>query len=235
MNRAIIVTFAVVIALIAGLFLAGSVTATKPSPNHKVTICHALPVSADHEFNRITVDIASSGFVRGGHHRPGALGNKHAKGGDIIPPYTYRAFSFPGQNWTAEGRAIYANGCRTPVPAPRPTPTPTPTPAPTPSPRPTPTPETYDVAARIIICQDPKAVITLINRSNVARAFRVRLVRASDGTVNKFRKTVTPFTTKTLSRRWVLGGSVVKVWGERRDLLARVKVNRKNNIGRCPS
>jgi hypothetical protein len=222
MNRTIATVLAVLIALVAGLLLVSDVTATRPNPNHKVTICHALPVSASHEFNRITVDIASTGYVRGGHDRgtgellPVALGAKHAEGGDIIPPYTYRTFSFPGQNWTAEGRAIYANGCRPPAEKPRPV------------------EPTYSVSASIVICQDPRAIITLVNQSNVARFFPVRLVRASDGAVVKFRKTVLAQSVRTLSRRWVLGGSVVKVWGERGELLARVKVNRKNNIGRCP-
>jgi hypothetical protein len=227
---------ALLVALLFAVTLTGGVaTATKPSPDHKVTICHATAAPA---YRTITVDIASSGYVRGGHHRGvDALDSKHSEGGDIIPPYTYKSFDYLGQNWTREGRAIFKNGCRVPPPVPRPTPSPTPTPTPTPTPRPTPTPTptpTYDVAATIVICQDPRAVITLINRSNVPRSFRVRLVRARDGTVAKFRKTVSSFTVKTLSKRWVLGGTVVKVWGERKDLLARVKVNRKNNIGRCP-
>ena len=93
--------------------------ATEP-PDHKVTICHALPGSASHAYNVITVDIASSGYVKGGHSRglgpdEDRLGEKHAHGGDIIPPYTYttkrgEVFSFPGQNWTDEGQAIYHGG-----------------------------------------------------------------------------------------------------------------------------
>jgi hypothetical protein len=237
------------IALLLVLILAASVSgttsvsATKPDPNHKVTICHALPTSASHAFNVLTVDIASSGYVRGGHHRPGgSLGSKHSEGGDIIPPYQYRDFDYPGQNWTRKGRAIFENGCRTPNPTPRPTPNPTPTPKPTPTPHPTPpptptptpTPDTYDVSASIIICQDPRAIITLINDSNVERAFRIRFVRARDGSVARLTKTVAAGRTRTLAPRWVLGQSVVKVRSGG-ELLARVKVNKRNNVGACPS
>ena len=206
---------ALLLTLIFAASVAGttSVAATKPDPNHKVTICHALPESASHAYNRITVDIASSGYVRGGHHRPdGSIGDKHADGGDIIPPYQYKDFSYPGQNWTSEGRAIWKNGCRIPPPPPK----------------------TYDVSASIIICQDPRAIITLVNDSNVPRTFRIRLISAKDGLVRKFNKTVGANSSRTLWPRWVLGQTVVKVWGERGELLARVKVNRANNVGACP-
>lgn len=35
--------------------------------------------------------------------------------GDIIPPFSYSSGSFPGQNWTIEGQAIYNNGCHIPA------------------------------------------------------------------------------------------------------------------------
>ena len=182
--------------------------ATQPD-DHQVPVCHALPASASHAFNLITVDIASSGYVKGGHHEPGgSIGPKHSRGGDIIPPYTYRGFVYPGQNWTARGQAIYENGCKPVV--------------------------TYDMTATITICGDPKADITLVNGSNVPRSFRVRYVRAKDGTVANFRKTVPANTTKHLTRRWVAGHTMVWVKGERGERLASVFVNRKNNSGPCP-
>jgi len=63
--------------------------------------------------------------------------------GDIIPPYDYEPadFHFAGLNWTAEGQAIYNNGCNIPQPSPSPTPTPEASPTPTPEASPTPTPE----------------------------------------------------------------------------------------------
>ena len=92
------------------------VAATKP-PDHKVTICHALPGSASHAFNIIDGDIASSGYVKGGHYvEGGALGDKHADGGDIIPPYTYTradgsSFDFPGQNYYENLALAIELGC----------------------------------------------------------------------------------------------------------------------------
>lgn len=114
MKKALLLAGLLAATLVAG---ASPASATKPDPEHKVTICHALPASASHPYNRITVDIASSGYVKGGHHRPGGdIGDKHARGGDIIPPYQYGDFSYPGQNWTAKGQAIWENGCKIPPP-----------------------------------------------------------------------------------------------------------------------
>jgi hypothetical protein len=103
-------------------------SATQP-PGHKVTICHATG-STTNPMVEITVDIASSGYLVGGH-------NFHAK--DIIPPYTYGSFSYPGKNWTAEGQAILRNHCKAPA-NPSPSPSPVPSPSPTPEQSPSPTP-----------------------------------------------------------------------------------------------
>jgi hypothetical protein len=81
-------------------------SATKP-PDHKVTICHATG-SSTNPFVIINVDIASSGYLKAGH-------DLHDD--DIIPPYTYGTFSYPGKNWTASGQTILANGCRLAVAA----------------------------------------------------------------------------------------------------------------------
>lgn len=81
-------------------------TATKP-PDHKVTICHATG-SQTNPYVVINVDIASSGYLKAGH-------DLHDD--DIIPPYTYGTFSYPGKNWTASGQTILANGCRLAVAA----------------------------------------------------------------------------------------------------------------------
>jgi len=153
--------FTVIAAMLLVFAFAGPTLATKPDPDHKVTICHALPEAASHDYNRIKVDIASSGYVKGGHAvEGGTIGDKHKDGGDIIPPYEYQPkegdlFVFEGQNWTVEGIAIYENDCvvpdptatpteeptATPTPAPTETPTPEPTATPTPEATPTPTPE----------------------------------------------------------------------------------------------
>src|SRR5215211_1706394 len=51
--------------------------------------------------------------------------------GDIIPPIP--ALSFPGLNWTAEGQAIWENGCKPVEPTPTTAATPPPGPAAAPS------------------------------------------------------------------------------------------------------
>lgn len=93
---------AVAIVALAAL-IPTAATATQP-PHHKVTVCHATPAdTAADGWHRIRVDIASSGYVKAGHS------TEHDA--DIIPPYTYGSFSFPGKNWDAAGQAIHANGC----------------------------------------------------------------------------------------------------------------------------
>ena len=72
------------VGLIAGM---GSALATAPGSdgNHKVTICHAT-ASQTNPYVVETVDIASSGYLQGGH-------NNHD--GDIIPPYMYQPADGP--------------------------------------------------------------------------------------------------------------------------------------------
>ena len=87
----------------------------------KLEICHAT----DADNNPYVLNepaINSEGY-------PGPNGKGHADHtgpiwspgttedwGDIIPPYYYEPtdFHYPGLNWTAEGQAIYENGCNIP-------------------------------------------------------------------------------------------------------------------------
>ncbi len=99
--------------------------ATAP-PDHKVTICHRTGSVAGGNthigYSIITVDIASSGFVRAGHHLHEQVAN--GPGGDIIPAYDYTradgsVFHYPGKNLTTSiggptGEQILANGCKAP-------------------------------------------------------------------------------------------------------------------------
>jgi hypothetical protein len=90
--------------------------AATPPPDHKVTICHALPDKASHDYNVISVDIASSGYVKGGHYVAPGDSSKHADGGDIIPPYVYvrkdgTTFTFTGQNYAGNEFLAYELGC----------------------------------------------------------------------------------------------------------------------------
>ncbi len=101
----------------AALLAPSAAMATQPAPDHKVTICHRTN-SNTNPYNEITVDIASSGHLQGGHDTEHegpiwdpSLKNQKIEWGDIIPPYTYGDFSYPGQNWTDEGAAILRAGC----------------------------------------------------------------------------------------------------------------------------
>ena len=98
--------------------VASTALATAPT-GHQVTICHATD-SFSHPFVTETVDISSSGHLRGGHdtQHTGPLFNGTVKNwGDIIPPYQYTntsgTFTFPGLNWPA-GATIYNSGCTIP-------------------------------------------------------------------------------------------------------------------------
>jgi uncharacterized repeat protein (TIGR01451 family) len=77
----------------------------------KVTICHATG-SEGNPFVEQSPAIGNNGDLQGGHL-------SHPD--DIIPPYDYvdangNPQTFPGQNWTPEGQAIWQNGCRRPAP-----------------------------------------------------------------------------------------------------------------------
>lgn len=114
----------------AGFMLAAipaHATNTDPNADHKVTLCHRTGSAAGGElkngYNEITVDIASSGLVKGGHTNHEQVGN--GPGPDIIPAYEafakvkgqWEAFSYPGKglDWVFEdgttGAEFLANGC----------------------------------------------------------------------------------------------------------------------------
>jgi len=84
--------------------------------NGRQVICHATS-SDTRPYHRIELNVNG---VLGGHTKPGPLWSVTAKAdgtrwADIIPPFDYNnhgtpAF-YPGLNWTAAGRAIFAAGC----------------------------------------------------------------------------------------------------------------------------
>jgi hypothetical protein len=93
--------------------------ATKPNPEHKVTLCHATN-SYSNPYVEINVDVASvlhNGHD--GHDGPVFYPDipKHTKWGDIIPPFDFGPGEvYAGKNWTADGIAILNNGCTVPSP-----------------------------------------------------------------------------------------------------------------------
>lgn len=96
-----------------------------------MTLCHRTG-SATNPYIQITVDIASSGYVKGGHTGHEQVGN--GLGSDIIPPYIYTAkdgsvFEFGGFGLDqviggATGAEILEAGCVVPTPTVTPTPPP---------------------------------------------------------------------------------------------------------------
>src|SRR5262249_49478835 len=89
------------------------------------TICHRTN-SNTNPYVIETVDIASSGHLKGGHdtEHEGPVWNPSLKAdkiewGDIIPAYTYEDFSYPGQNMD-EGGAILEAGCEVEAPSEQP-------------------------------------------------------------------------------------------------------------------
>jgi len=130
------------VAVVASLGLMTAANATKP-PEHKVTLCHRTG-SATNPYVVITTDIASDGYVKGGHNDHEQVGN--GLGGDIIPAYEYTdkyggVFSYPGKNLDfvfpngETGAEVLEAGCvLTTDESPTPTPTSSPSDSPTPSP-----------------------------------------------------------------------------------------------------
>ena len=105
------------------LAISASATPSSGSDDHKVTICHR-DNDEKKPYVKETVDIASTGLLKSGHNghtgdvfAPGMKAD-HDKWGDIIPPYTYKSFTFAGLNWDADGQAIYKAGCKVVVATP---------------------------------------------------------------------------------------------------------------------
>ncbi len=86
--------------------------ATASVPQPKVTICHAT-ASASNPY--VVITVAPEAVFTKGH-------DQHQDRRDIIPPFNYeksgKTLTYPGLNWDARGRAIYAAGCETPASTP---------------------------------------------------------------------------------------------------------------------
>lgn len=79
-----------------------------------VEICHA----SDSQSNPYITNHPNKTADVGGHDGHNGvvwyLGIADHSWGDIIPPFSYSGGTYPGQNWTTEGQAIYNNDCKVP-------------------------------------------------------------------------------------------------------------------------
>ena len=105
----------VVLAGLVGVLLVFLQPAASASQPEKVRICHATS-SQKNPYNSIEPAIGNNGDLQGGHLNHVGPVFPAADWGDIIPPYTYvdangETQVFPGSNWSAEGQAIWENGC----------------------------------------------------------------------------------------------------------------------------
>ena len=112
---------AVVLAGLIGVLLVFLQPAMSQPNEKKVRICHATS-SEKNPYVSNEPAIANNGDLQGGHLNHTGPVFPAADWGDIIPPYSYLDENdvvqvFPGYNWSAEGQAIWQNGCE-PGPSP---------------------------------------------------------------------------------------------------------------------
>jgi hypothetical protein len=104
--------------MLIGVLLPIRADATKPDPEHLITLCHRTD-SYTNPYVVITVDVASVEFQgHDTHDGPVFYADipKHTEWGDIIPPFDFGGDNhYGGKNWTAEGQAFWNNDCTTPV------------------------------------------------------------------------------------------------------------------------
>lgn len=79
----------------------------------KIEICHATSSHSNPYVTNEPSKIADAGG-HDGHNGPAWFPGINVTWGDIIPPFDYVGGSYAGKNWTAEGQAIYNNGCSIP-------------------------------------------------------------------------------------------------------------------------
>ena len=79
----------------------------------KVTICHRRAAETNpYGPKAITVSVNSIFNPNNGHDTHNGPVFPAANWGDIIPPFEAESGSYPGQNWDAEGQAIFFNNCQ---------------------------------------------------------------------------------------------------------------------------
>lgn len=116
---AVVTAVAMLITLVGFTFTTGSAQADSAKKPDRVTICH----STGADMNPYVSNQPDKSADVGGHaaHTGPIWPSKDASGnwGDIIPPFDYDdggvTKHYPGSNWTAEGQAIFNNGCGIPT------------------------------------------------------------------------------------------------------------------------
>ena len=113
MMRKILTTIALTVFAVSMFNTVAS--ATKPNPDHKVTICHAVNGEGETKngYNIITVDVAS--ILKEGHdeHSKTKDGVTHY---DIIPAFVYTDVESVEHSYPGKGDASWiATGCAAPV------------------------------------------------------------------------------------------------------------------------
>ena len=79
----------------------------------RVTICHRRAAETNpYGPKAITVSVNSIFNPNNGHDTHDGPVFPAPNWGDIIPPFEAESGFYPGQNWTAEGQAIYFNNCQ---------------------------------------------------------------------------------------------------------------------------
>jgi hypothetical protein len=118
-----------------------------------VALCDATTITwSPYVYTTVVIDSLEAAQNVGGYgDKVGPIFNPHAPQttwGDIIPPFNYGEFSYPGLNWTTTGQLIFKghnkghpNGCVDDLEYP---PTPTPSPSPTHTHTKTPTPSSVE-------------------------------------------------------------------------------------------
>ena len=138
----------VVCGLAIALLPMGSATA-QVTPPVTVNLCDATTIKWNpYTYTTITIDSPETAATVGGYAaKTGPIYDAHApqpSWGEIIPPFTYGDFSYPGYNWTTKGKQVFLGhnpghplGCVDDLewpPSPSPSPTPTRSPHRTPPP-----------------------------------------------------------------------------------------------------
>ena len=113
MNKVLMLLVSAVL-LASGFYAAAAVAGNHGSAQSgHVTICHR---TGSHHNPYVVISPSASGVYNGHysqHNEQAVFPNTASDGkwGDIIPPFQYQGVTY-SLNWTADGQAIWSNGCQ---------------------------------------------------------------------------------------------------------------------------